>query len=77
MEKDVFDSIQMNCHCFDYIYKSVTVSAFTKRSIKGNKLVACISFFGQLLQKKKSCTQILIVLYIAEKYKAVEIRCIL
>lgn len=75
MEKDVFDSIQMNCHCFDYIYNSVTVSAFTERSIEGNKFVACISFFGQLL--KERCRQILIVLYIAEKYKAVEIRCIL
>jgi len=47
-EKDAFGSIQMNCHCVDYVYKSVTVSAFTKRSVEGNKLIACISYFGQL-----------------------------
>lgn len=45
-EEDVFDSIQMNCHCFDYLYKS---SPFTKRTVEGNKLVACISYFGQFL----------------------------
>lgn len=52
MEKGVFDSIQMNCYCFDYLYKSV--SAFAMRSVEGNKLIACISYFGQFLRGKKT-----------------------
>lgn len=33
MKEDVLDSIQMNYHCFDYLYKSA--SAFSMRSVEG------------------------------------------
>lgn len=52
MERDVFDRIQMNCYCFDCLYRSV--SAFAMRSVEGNKLIiACISYFVQFLREKK------------------------
>lgn len=55
----------MNWRCFDYLHKSATVSAFTKTSVEGNKLIASGFYFGKFLKKKKAVE---IVLYVTEGY---------